>query len=476
MISLGDLETAIFEALVRVNPGGDVSGGGTNTTAREPRVRYIGRWLGEPVRSSQISDYYRGSILKEMENRHPAILLGFDGEVADPASNAIETMSGAVETVGLSTWTVLCGARDARGTRLLMHGSAAGADATLGLYDLEQLVEEAITNLGVSGLYRSSNLRFAGSRPYIIAPNELYVLAMKFQARRVLADARNGLDPNYDIHPGYEALTADMNLYPYELSGDVADGPLGSIRDLPGVAYGDPPRPPVRLLTTWFRADFANGQRATSEAVELPSELSPVPMWADFAARRFPLAQPDTDAQPTRQDSGGRPWVRYQLGDTHYGDNRWVPVLAKPRALAVVLRDVGVTGAVQHIAGWGATAATALSSFDLVVTAAGTLGVSTGAAVIDTGYTMTVPGNHLVLADYDGTAVAVRVVPPSGVGITVAAPAALVTADERQFRVGRGGTLVAAVADVLVWRDALTGDEETELLTWAAEAYGVAGG
>lgn len=486
--TLGEIEEALFQALCRINPAAasGVPGvpSGPPRTINGASVKYIGRWVGEPVRSTPVPDYFRTAIQKEVNERTPGILLGFDGESVDPRPNAVETLNGSVETVGVSTWSVLVVVRDARATRALMQGTPAGDAATLGVYDVEQLVEEALTNLGISGLYRSSNVRFSDSRALIISPGELYVLQMRYQTRRVLADVREtGTDPAYATMLGTDllALNAEVNLYPSGLAGDFADNPFTSVVAYPGGAAPPPDHPPLRGLLARFDAAFVNGADRDGAALALPNAGEPVAQWRDRHSGRWLLAQADPALQPWMDASaiGEEPGVVFAAGDVLAGHLEWLPVDVQARSVAIVCTDLGDSGgARQVLAGWGGEPTTAAlnTAFDLGLTVGATRGFVLDAGAASTVQTASVPDGlpWLLVARYTGTSVVMRAVPLTGAGSSASLVATLAT-PLGDFAIGRAGLLVGTVCEVLVYRTPLDEGDEAALLLYALARYGIAG-
>ena len=478
--SLADIEAAFFDALAKINPV--AAYGATPGTARESRVRYIGRWSGEPLRVSQAIDFYRAAIEKEVDGKSPSILLGFDGETVEPRPNAVQTMSGFVETVGTSTWSVLCVVRETRGIRPTMQGVASGGAAdVMGVYDLSALVEAALVNLSIDGLYRSSNIRAVDARPFLISHGELYVLCLRYNVRRVMLDAREeGTDAVWDAlgQTPFAQMNASINLYPADLAGDVPyNNPVVEVTAYPGgLEPLSPPRPPPRCLTSWFDASAINGMAEDNTPKALPSDSVDVPIWRDRQSGLWLVAQPDADLQPDRSDVSAVPYVQFSLTNTLYGSLDWVPVDAQARTVAIVVTSFSDQGATQALCGWGASSAKPLQDFDVLLQNGATYspGVSTGTAVVSSGHTLTT-GPVLVIASYDGTTVSCRVVPASGAGATGTSAVTLDTRDSRGFRIGRGGGLAARIGAILMYRVALTASETTSLLAWASTAYGVNG-
>lgn len=483
MISLGAVEAALFAALARINPG--AAGTGTNATARDARVARIARWLGEPLRTSAMPDYYRAALQREFKNA-PALLLGFDGEVLDGGANTVETLSGNAETVGRATWTVLCAGTATRDTALVMHGASGAGAGSVGVYDLQALVEAALNNLGIDGLYSVSNVRFQDTRAYMIVPGELYVLALRFTTRRVLADAREeGTDQGYlDDGEPYTGLDARANLYPVNLAGDQTANPFVLFRGGTGALPADVgAAPPVTGLVAWYSGARVNGLNALRETLPLPSAGSRVARWEPVFGLGRPLSQPDPDAQPSREDTtllgAAVPGVVFSAGDSLYGPHDALPVGTDARTVAVVVVRATVGATVQHLAGWGDESGDPLRGFDvqlIPVSGAGVQpGVQLGGAPVTSGFAYDGADPLLVVADYDGTTARVRAFPFAGAGAQSTQAAALATRNDRDLRFARAGTLDGVLGDVLVWGRVLSDADLTELRAWAAAVYGIAG-
>lgn len=350
------IDAAIFAALRRINPGADQTNPGSNADAREPRIRYIGRWLGEPLRATTLNDAYRVGIQSQVDGRTPALLLGFDGEVVDPRPLMVATVSGDTEVIATASWSVLVVIRDTRNATTMTRGSAAGPDATLGFAEIVELVERALSNLSIAGLYNVSNLRYVETRPYLVVPNEMYAMLLRFTTRRRAADARtDGLDPAYEAAQGSPLLTlqAYMNLYPAGLSGDFVADPSTGLTGNPvqtadflqplGINTTNNAAPPLPGIIAWWAADATNGARlvpvetpsagpveypiadaalSTLTPYPMPSDGSTVPMWRPMLPQppvgRWEIAQASASAQPRREDIATVPWVRFVAGDSLY--------------------------------------------------------------------------------------------------------------------------------------------------------------
>lgn len=482
--TLGEIEAALFAALARINPG--AAGTGTNATARDARVTRIARWLGEPLRTSAMPDLYRASLQREVGAATPAILLGFDGEAIDPGANTVETLSGEAETVGRATWTVLCVSRDTRATAVVMQGAAGSAAGSAGIYDLEALVEAALNNLGVRGLYRATNVRFLDARPYLLVPGELYALAVRFTTRRALSDAREaGTDEEYlTAGEPYTGMDARANLYPPGLAGDQTANPFVGFRGATGVLPVDAiPAPPTTGLLAWYSGARVNGVNALRETLPLPSDGSRVARWDPVYGLGRPLAQPDPEAQPSRLDASAGGYattaVDFAPGDVLYGDHEALPVGADARTVAVIVRAATVGAGVQPLAGWGDEAGAALRGFDVqlipVVGAGVQPGVQLGGAPVTSGFEYDGSAPLLIVADYDGTTARCRAFPASGAGSSATQAAALATLNERGLRFARGGAFDGALGDVMVWGRVLSAGDLAELQAYALAVYGIAG-
>lgn len=488
--TLADIDDALFAALARINPGAaagtpGVTPGAARTTRNGAAVRLIGRWTGDPIRGSGLSDALRAAIQKEVDGRTPALLLGFDGENVEPRPYSVATLSGKVETVGLATWSVLCVARDARGTRVTMHGTAAGDAAALGVYDLQALVEEALNNLPIPGLHRVSSVRYLDVAQYLGNPGELYVLRARWQTRRVLADVReSGTDPTWTVPPGMLELSGDVNLYPPELAADIPTNPLGGFLAHPDAP---PPRdlyvPPMRALLARFDAAYPNGADDSGAPRTPPSDGNRVPELRDRHAGRWTLAQPTPTAQPVYETEalGALPGVVLPIGTELAGSIVWVPVGAEPRTLVVVLSSAQAIGALSSIAAWGSTLwADSGAQFDLCLTRDGA-GVSR--------FTLRFGGSQLALptvtpadatgwalvASYDGATARLRAIPREGVGETGTAAVTLDTPAGSTFALNRGGLGQSTLLEALVYREAFNAGAEGDLLAYLAGRYAFTG-
>lgn len=539
--TLDSIDTAIFTALRRINPGADAKTPGTSADARESRVRYIGRWMGEPIRATTLNDAYRVAIQSQINGRTPAILLGFDGETVDPRPLMVATVGGDAETIALSTWTIMVVVRDTRTANTTLKGSAAGADETLGVYELLGTVDAALSNLMVDGLYNASNLRFLERRAYLLVPNELTVYAIRYTARRRLPDVREeGLDPTYIALSGVPLIDviARVNLYPEGLAGDfpqasgsaATGNPVNTFEALAPLGVNTTPgtAPPMDGIVAWWSASAINGayldpappggypppwQTGAPGAIAAGATLTPFPMPADgmtAPAWRAQLPEPPVGPwevsqaaaveQPTREDSGGVPWLRFTTGQSLHsgplpsgtitGPGETVltpaelPAGYDARTLAVIVRGLTSTGATQYVAGWGSVGgAESLGEWQIIVTdTAGVLipevFVSPGAQSVSSGYALPGSGPFLVLATYAGgstaSAVTIRVVPATGTGASGSANRLLAT-ETATFAVSRGATFSGRIAEVLVWRRALSAGDVPDLLAWASAEYGING-
>lgn len=114
--------------------------------------------------------------------RSPAMLLAWDGEKgADDA----ELLTGAAETVGTSTFTVLVILSDTRSVELGLKG----APGQPGIYKLTSLVRNTLTNLPIDGLVRNERLAYVGAVPVLFKRGQVYVTAVRFTAAAVVDDA-----------------------------------------------------------------------------------------------------------------------------------------------------------------------------------------------------------------------------------------------------------------------------------------------
>lgn len=350
------IDAALFAALRRINPGADQTNPGSNADAREPRIRYIGRWLGEPLRATTLNDAYRVAIQSQVDGRTPALLLGFDGEVVDPRPLMVATVSGDTEFIATASWSVLVVIRDTRNATTMTRGSAAGPDATLGFAEIVEIVEAALSNLMVEGLYNVSNVRYVETRPYLVVPNEIYAMLLRFTTRRRVADARSdGLDPTYEASLGAPLLTmqAYMNLYPPSLAGDFVADPATGLTGNP-VQTADPLQPlgldtssggapPLPGILAWWAGNATNGARlvpvstpsgggleapvadatrSTLTPYPVPSDGSTVPLWRPILPQPpvgpWVVAQASALSQPRREVIASVSWVRFVTGDSLY--------------------------------------------------------------------------------------------------------------------------------------------------------------
>lgn len=486
-LALGTIETALFAALARINPSAAAGTPGVIPgPAREVNgavVRYIGRWVGEPVRTTPVQDPFRTAITKEVASRTPALLLGFDGETIDPRPNAVQTLSGNVETVGLATWTVLLVSTDTRTTNTVLHGTPAGTSPTLGVYDMEQLVEEAVTNLSIPGLYRVSNVRFLDTRALIISPGELFVLQMRYQTRRVLADVREtGTDPAWNTgRPALLEMTAQVSQLPPGLVGDFPPQPGVELELFPGGRPPDQPPPyfpPLRGLLARFDAECVNGLSDDGSFAAQPSTGAPVVQWQDRYSGEWVLAQPDPTLAPVLATSLLGPSVDL-TGASLAGLLSELPVRGDPRTVVAILGLAGDSGAAtQVVAGWGATTPTTGSEYALALAHASTHRVTLDAGGTDVLATTSDALNGapwLCLASYDGTTLRVRAVPYSGVGSSTTLAVDLTTEDAYGLVLNPSQHAALYLRELLVYRAALTPSEETALLAYTAQRYGFTG-
>ena len=485
-LALGTIEEALFSALARINPGA-ASGTpgvlpGPARTVNGSVVRYIGRWVGEPVRTTPVQDPFRTAITKEVASRTPALLLGFDGETIDPRPNAVQVLSGNVETVGLATWTVLMVSADARTTNVVMHGTPAGTTATMGVYDMETLVEEALVNLHIPGLYRVSNVRYLDTRALIISPGELYVLQMRFQTRRVLADVREtGTDPSWGTgRTDMLELTAQVSTLPPGLAGDFPPQPGVELELYPGGRPPDQPPPyfpPQRGLVARFDAECVNGVDDEGSYRSQPAVGEPVVQWQDRFSGLFTLSQADPALAPRLRTSVIGPAV--DLTGASLDGAVWLPVGHEPRSVMAVIGLAGDSGsASQPVAGWGASTPADGTDFDLTLSHAMTHRVTLdagGATVLSTTSDALTGTPWAVLGTYDGTTLRVRAVPFAGVGSSASTPTTLVTENDTGLVLNAGHLSAVYLRELMVYRVALTPAEETALLAYLAQRYGFTG-
>jgi hypothetical protein len=479
-LTLGAVEEALFQAIAALAP---VAAAGTPGVPAGPAqnaengaaIRYIGRWVGEPSRNTPITDYFRAAVFKETTQRCPAILLGFEGEVTEAPTNTVRTLSGSTETVGVSTWSILCVVNDARTTRLIMHGTPAGTTPTMGVYDLLALVEPVVVNLRIDGLYRAQPVRFLDSRALLIAPGELYVLQLRVTARRVLS-AAEVTAPN-----GFLTFEANVNAYPSGLTGDFASNPLSAVTAYPGGLAPPLDYPPLRALLARFDIAAVNGVDRDGIALPPPGDyynpsatLNPVAEWRDRHARRWLLAQAEADLQPT-YDRTAPTRVSFANGLSLAGPIPWLPIGAEARAVAVVFHNATDTGLPRQIlVGWGA--ATQAARFALTIKVGTTLGIA-----LDAGGTLTLQtaanpvtagGTWLVIARYTAAGtLAVRALDTGTVDLSATLAATTIATTLTDFTLGGG--LSAGLIEVLVYRDDLTTQEETDLITYARTVHGI---
>lgn len=480
-ITLSALEEAMFQALARISPAAAAPTpsvpSGTARTINGAPVRYIGRWTGEPIRSAAIPDGVRASIMRECDNRTPAVLISFDGEVPEPSPVAVRTLSGRVETVGRSTWSVLVVVRDSRATRVLLQGTPAGSAPTLGVLDGEQLVEEAMTNRSIEGLWGVSGVRWVDTTPFMVTPGEGYILRMRYSALRVLADVRDlGYDPSYDTDADYREASFDANLYPPGMAGDLLGSSMlsGLLRTYPGASptFPDPPR---RALLARFDASAVMGVDDRGDALAAPSVTQTVPLWTD-RERRWVLAEADTDAQPVAAAG----LVLFAAGTRLGALIDWLPVGTRARTLVVLFRAPTTTGvALQYLAGYGSTLGTSTAGeFALALYADGSalrVGLTVdGSTVLLEGPDTAASAEWLVIASYDGTTATLRAVGSAPATDTTDSVAVILeTENSRRFELGRAGSLNASLREVLVYREALDSTAQTDLLAYSTERYGV---
>lgn len=481
-VTLSALEEALFQALARINPAAASPAGnvpaGTARTINGAPVRYIGRWTGEPIRGAAIPDALRASILKECDNRTPAVLLAFDGETADPAPVAVRTLAGRVETVGKSTWSVLVVVRDSRATRILLQGTPAGAAAVLGVLDGEQLVEEALTNLSVDGLWGVSGVRWLDTTPYMVTPGEGYILRMRFTAQRVLTDVRDlGYDPAIGVDPDYRELDADFNLYPVGLAGDHLGETFAEVVLSPYPAATPAfPNPPLRALVARFDAEAVVGLDLDGAPATGPNATQKCPQWVDRDARAI-LAEPDPAGQPTRVALGDEFGVTFVAGTRLGGWLDWLPVGTRARTLAVHFLAPSSTGlALQHLAGWGSAGGTSDDGeFALAFYPDGgvlRVGLTVnGSTILAEGPDVSTSPEWVVFATYDGTTAGLYAV-GTAVSLSDTAAVALDTRNARHFELGRSGTAAVTIREVLVYREALDATARAEVVAYTQERYG----
>lgn len=155
-------------------------------------------------------------ILAAVGNRNPALLVMLDSA---QGANDFESLSGVdEETVETSTWAVLCCVVDTRQAKPATQGTTG----TIGVYALADAVQAACANLDIDGLHRSKRLRYRDVKWLLPKPGKVYVLAVRFTADRVLADA-----PTVDLSAPFNEIDADLNL---GTSTDPQVDPLGQVR------------------------------------------------------------------------------------------------------------------------------------------------------------------------------------------------------------------------------------------------------
>ena len=474
-LTLGAVEEALFQAIAALAP---VAAAGTPGVPAGPAqnaengaaIRYIGRWVGEPSRNTPITDYFRAAVFKETTQRCPAILLGFEGEVTEAPTNTVRTLSGSTETVGVSTWSILCVVNDARTTRLIMHGTPAGTTPTMGVYDLLALVEPVVVNLRIDGLYRAQPVRFLDSRALLIAPGELYVLQLRVTTRRVLS-AAEVTAPN-----GFLTFGANVNAYPMGLTGDFADNPLSAVTAYPGGAVPPLDYPPLRGLLARFDAAAVNGVDRDGQPLPLPGDGQPVAEWRDRHSGRWTLAQAEADLQPVLEEGAfnGEPAVTFGGLASLAVRVDWLPVLAEERTVVVIGGNYAIDPSLNPtLLSWGTLAtlqrwAARLSS-----------GVTAGFTA-DTGGTGAVQavGNPAASGfwwtSFTYTGTAVTVLAKNGASTTTATLALdLNTVGDT---LTMGAALVGSIAEVLIYRCVLDSDEVTALDSYVQGRYAGGGG
>lgn len=120
--------------------------------------------------------------LQQIGAQYPACLLRFDGEGSD---RDISVISGDSEERGRAQWTVFVAVSDPRSPDDVI----VGATGVPGALTLAGQVLTACNALFVTGLWNNRRVRYADSRPALIKPASVYVLAMRFEALRAVEQA-----------------------------------------------------------------------------------------------------------------------------------------------------------------------------------------------------------------------------------------------------------------------------------------------
>jgi hypothetical protein len=121
-------------------------------------------------------------VAQEVLKRSPAMLVAWDGE---KGTDDLELLTGAAETVGMSTFTVLVILQETRATALGLKGAVGQP----GIYRLTSIVRDTLNNLVIDGLVRNGRLAYVGAVPVLFKRGQVYVTAVRFTAAAVVGDA-----------------------------------------------------------------------------------------------------------------------------------------------------------------------------------------------------------------------------------------------------------------------------------------------
>jgi len=120
--------------------------------------------------------------LQQFGAQSPACLLRFDGE---SDTRDIDVVSGGSEEKGAAQWTVFVVVEDPRSP----DDTVQGATGVPGALTLAGKALSACNALAVTGLWRGRRVRYVDARPALVAPGASYVLALRFEAIRVVEQA-----------------------------------------------------------------------------------------------------------------------------------------------------------------------------------------------------------------------------------------------------------------------------------------------
>lgn len=132
----------------------------------------VARFVGDMTRDA----------LQQFGAQQPACLLRFDGE---SDARDVDVVSGDSEEKGAAQWTVFIAVEDPRSP----DDTIQGATGVPGALTLAGQVLSACNALALAGLWRGRRVRYVDTRPALVVPASAYVLALRFEALRVVEQA-----------------------------------------------------------------------------------------------------------------------------------------------------------------------------------------------------------------------------------------------------------------------------------------------